>query len=436
MLTIRYSGGYLLSEDEVPAKGKRVQYLLLLLTLAFVLRFGETLGNGHPYETWASLAAGILCLVIAVEWTRIKRKWPWSRIAELNRKVEELNRLNTNLSAVTEANGQRLGVQLFQGRNDNRPPLRELIPSSREVWVATHVAGAICNDDLIKSPIKRLILQNPGSAMVDLLSGVDLQRSADQIRKQIELSIEQARKHQLELTQFDGPLTSLIIGNPYDADGWAQIEVYFPLCKSDNRPSILFARKQYPDLFATLIESFNEMAKRPSMPVRIVNEQFIEQMAGEYDKKRKADLDSKDKELRVCLISLEEAMKDLGRQKLYDLGCKTQIIPHAWNVQVKYFDLEDTELAEKIGNIFKDALWKHSLTPVTEYVPRVPTGKPRILLTAIEDKHREEAIKIVGIFHDAQFIKEPGGIVLGAKAPTSVDADTDFCVEIFLNKKD
>jgi len=155
-------------------------------------------------------------------------------------------------------------VRLYQGRYP-RPDLRDLVSRGGVVWIATHVAGRLCSEDLIKKPIERLILQNPESVSVDLLAAVVPDRTIEQLRQQIKLSIEVAERNGVAVKRFDGPMTSIIIGNPLEGkNGWAQIETFLPGIGANDRPSVFFEQRDFPDSFAALVRMFNKMWENPT----------------------------------------------------------------------------------------------------------------------------------------------------------------------------
>src|SRR5262249_11497731 len=48
-------------------------------------------------------------------------------------------------------------------------------------------------------------------------------------------------------------------------------------------------------------------------------------------------LQAVNQELDTQKTKLEETLKEWGRDKLFDLGCKYKVEPQAWHVQIKYF---------------------------------------------------------------------------------------------------
>jgi hypothetical protein len=48
----------------------------------------------------------------------------------------------------------------------------------------------------------------------------------------------------------------MIIGNPRSDDAWARIELLLPGIDSAYRPSILLAKRDYPQIFETLVRAY------------------------------------------------------------------------------------------------------------------------------------------------------------------------------------
>src|SRR5262249_35552354 len=138
-------------------------------------------------------------------------------------------------------------VQFYQGRNDpGRPRLHDVINGASLVWIATHTAGNIRNSDLLRHPIERLILLDPNGVALESLSQITLDRTADQLRNEINQSIVIATTNKVPVKVFNGPVTSIIIGNPQSGNGWVEIEQYFPWSRANDRPGLHFNQNQYP----------------------------------------------------------------------------------------------------------------------------------------------------------------------------------------------
>jgi hypothetical protein len=139
---------------------------------------------------------------------------------------------------------------------------------------------------------------------------------------------------------------------------------------------------------------------------------------------------------------IEGLLQEIGSMKLYDLGKRETVKPFSWSVQIKYYEIADSELAEQFSRILNKALWSTTIVKsADDHVPQVDNDKPRVHFIAAEVSNRETAIRALSILNEAQFIKEPGGVVLGTK-PSSMSPlspassiTPDFYLEILPRRR-
>lgn len=164
----------------------------------------------------------------------------------------------------------------YSGRkNDKRPTLEKLFTMAHSLWVVTHAGTSIRGAQLMKHPLNRLIIldPHPSAQAIPVFAKAAIRDSATTIRGEVNNSLDHVRfrieeidrfklpEVKTEVKVFDGPITSIIIGNPESKslEGWAQVETYLPFSSVNDRPSVFFLEKDYPELFNTIISSFNQM---------------------------------------------------------------------------------------------------------------------------------------------------------------------------------
>lgn len=165
---------------------------------------------------------------------------------------------------------RRNSMRLYQSRKDpDRPSMTELIERCHVMWIATHVGGMLANTNALQGPIKQLILQNPESSAFTGLSSSVTEHSESYMRGTIIASAYMADQKHIEVREFNGQMTSVLIGNPEsETDGWAQVEAFLPYTDSGDRPSFFFKQKDYPKAFEALVLSFRKTWARSVPPAK------------------------------------------------------------------------------------------------------------------------------------------------------------------------
>jgi hypothetical protein len=115
-------------------------------------------------------------------------------------------------------------------------------------------------------------------------------------------------------------------------------------------------------------------------------------------------------------ISFPDSAETAGRSASSAFSSQTKIKEHGvgWRTVIEAYVRYD---CAKKKQAMPDFERLSSLVTKTLQYPRN---------TAENMSCRPALPRLVKIFNDAQFIKEPGGVGIGANVPTSVDADTDF----------
>src|SRR5688572_20553194 len=153
---------------------------------------------------------------------------------------------------------------------------------ANSIWVVTHAGTTIRGAQLIRQPLHRLIVLDPADSAlaIPVFANAAVRDSAKTIRGEVDNSLDHVRLRHKEIVElkldevktavrlFDGPITSVIIGNPESkSEGWAQVETYLPFSSVNDRPSIFFKQKDYPELFGTIVSSFNQMWAKGKDPL-------------------------------------------------------------------------------------------------------------------------------------------------------------------------
>lgn len=84
-------------------------------------------------------------------------------------------------------------------------------------------------------------------------------RQASELGAQIKTATRRALAAGAEVYWFNGPMISMLFGDPDSDDGWVRFELAIPF--SPIRPNVVIRRRDYPALFGALKHNFTEMIR-------------------------------------------------------------------------------------------------------------------------------------------------------------------------------
>ena len=156
-------------------------------------------------------------------------------------------------------------VVFFKGRSYVKGGIEKEIQKSKRIWLSAFTAAHVTDNELFKSKkIERLVLLDPNGRHIETFAP-HFERKPGALKAQIETATEQARASATEVRWFNGPITPMVIGEPGSGKGWARPEI--PVTRSGERPGFKVWQRSHPDLYATLVDSFESMwenAREPS----------------------------------------------------------------------------------------------------------------------------------------------------------------------------
>ncbi len=170
-------------------------------------------------------------------------------------------------------------VSFWSNRSESR--LAEIAEDSanKTLWIITHQGGGLNVGNLLSmGKIRRLILLHPFGPEIRRLAKilpVDLNKTADDLMKEIENTTKIAMASGVEVRWFRGPINALILGNPESSKGWAQTEIYYPWSDAENRPHIRIKREDDENHFLLLKKWYEKTWEDSEKPrAKDAGEQF------------------------------------------------------------------------------------------------------------------------------------------------------------------
>lgn len=152
-------------------------------------------------------------------------------------------------------------VDVYESRADlnrARGGLEEELRQVDEAWAAWPVGTHAQAHDVFARTGKpqKLILLDPWHTHIKTIASL-FQRTTEELQSDILITTRLARKAGAQVFWFNGPMTSMLFGNPMSDDGWLRIEIAFPL--SSTRPSVLLRRSSSARLYDDLRAVFEAM---------------------------------------------------------------------------------------------------------------------------------------------------------------------------------
>ena len=162
------------------------------------------------------------------------------------------------------------GIQYFE----TRPPLawyRQKLKETKTVWALWLVGEqAASNDLLTQSSFKKLLLLDPESKTLEVIvENMNRQQvDSDRIKMAITKLTDQANNlNSNSVLWYSGITPSLItIGEPDEDSAWIFLETYIAGLEADQRPSMFFTKKDNPEMFRRLKDSYSQLSKFARAP--------------------------------------------------------------------------------------------------------------------------------------------------------------------------
>jgi hypothetical protein len=170
--------------------------------------------------------------------------------------------------AIAVSLGFGIGISIAVRHKDSiavlprrQPRLIDELRNSRHIWAAWHT-GMITGADgevLKQGKIKRLVVSAPDAqALAEVEKITGFSRAAFSAGVQ-ELT-DTVKKRGGNVRWFDGPIqNSTIISDPDDPKAWARVEFLMPFTPPALRPSIKVFKRNDPELFSVIRDSFEEL---------------------------------------------------------------------------------------------------------------------------------------------------------------------------------
>lgn len=204
---------------------------------------GEFL-NTFVFEAWFSLVAALL----GVAWLLLLgTRQPRARVVEEER-------------APASVSGPK--AEFYPTREDLNlagSGLRLELEGVKTAWAAWPVGTHAHTHDIFQRTggrPQRLILLDPWGEHIKTAAAL-FDRSPEELASDILITTRLAHRSNVEVHWLDGPITSLLFGDPNGDEGWVRIEIVFVM--SVDRPNLKFARRDYPQLYRDLIATYEKM---------------------------------------------------------------------------------------------------------------------------------------------------------------------------------
>lgn len=158
----------------------------------------------------------------------------------------------------------KLPIHSFYEKREGWQDIIDRVTNSKEVWCAWHT-GRVASTQIssfFSLKIKyRLLLMDPQcQALIELTKVLTTDTVVNMKADINTLTQAIGENNSIQWKYFDGPImNSIIIGNPNDEDGWANVEPHIPLQDVGLRPSFIIEKKTSPTLFKTLVNSHEAM---------------------------------------------------------------------------------------------------------------------------------------------------------------------------------
>jgi hypothetical protein len=152
-------------------------------------------------------------------------------------------------------------VLFFPSRKE-LPKIQSEFNKTNAIW-ALWFSGNVANAKAVfeNKSIKRLVLISPKSDMARLYSH-SCQRPLAELEEGVLRTKQKAESKGIKLRLFNGYIPfNMTVFNPHHDTAKIRIEIPVPYGHSDDRPSIIIDKTEYPELYKNLIQSYERIWK-------------------------------------------------------------------------------------------------------------------------------------------------------------------------------
>jgi hypothetical protein len=154
-------------------------------------------------------------------------------------------------------------------KNNIRGDLEKELKNSTKVWFASIAGDQISQlaQSEVLGKFERIIINNPESGHTRKLAGIQPVRGKkfpDIARLAIEVCRQRGKVRALRLSE--NFVLNVVISDPDELHAWARVQVFLPYFEGHHCPSFIVCRKDRPDLFGRIKESFEKMWEEGKVP--------------------------------------------------------------------------------------------------------------------------------------------------------------------------
>jgi hypothetical protein len=153
------------------------------------------------------------------------------------------------------------GLQVFFDRHDlkrARGSFRSELDRVERVWMMCPAGSVLHEDHGVIQKIDKLLLSDPDDGSLNPQYAKMIRSEPNGLRYTLLGSAQFASEAGKQVRFARTPFFGLIIANPESKDGWARMELLLPYLDAAFRPSVVVDKREQPDLFGHLLNSFNE----------------------------------------------------------------------------------------------------------------------------------------------------------------------------------